>query len=286
MSDDEQWIKKKFKGLRTGDVILSAGKNIGDIMIFIGRHSTIQHSCLLVWLDVEALKRDEVKVHPWYIDDTTTTLSFLGLAQGRKMDMLTKELHKGLILYEPSELFSNAPIVYTRPLSRNHIDDELVTKKMQEYIKMEHLQMAYAYGLHHIATVGLGFDVFGPHKTGGRLCSENVYIFLKHLCGYPDYNLDDSFEDYKLPDAKDYMTVPDFFFSEYNTHPVFEPEEYRVISKTAEEDVTVLHPFFITLIVLIIIIIVLFMVINSYCESCNATGICPIGTRDLFDSFI
>ena len=286
MANDEEWIKKKFKGLRTGDVILSAGKNIGDIMIFVGRHSTIQHSCILVWLDVEALERNEVKVHPWYVDDNTTTLSFLGLAQGSKMDMLVKEPRKGLILYEPQELFSNAPIVYTRPLNRNRISDDLVVQKMEEYIKMEHLQMTYAYGIHHIVTVGVGLDVFGPHKTGGRLCSENVYIFLKHLCGYPEYNLGDDFEDYKLPDAKDYMTVPDFFFSEYNTHPVFEPEEYRVISKSAEEDVTVMHPFFVVLIVLIIIIIVLFMVINNYCESCNATGICPIGSRDLFDSFI
>lgn len=286
MTDDEKWIKNKFKGLRTGDIILSAGKNIGDIMIFVGRHSTIQHSCILVWLDIDALNQGKVKVHPWYIDDNTTTLSFLGLAQGRKMDMLVKEPRKGLILYEPKELFSNAPIVYTRPLNRNRISDELVVQKMEEYIQMEHLQMTYAYGIHHIVTVGVGLDVFGPHKTGGRLCSENVYLFLKHLCGYPEYNLEDDFDDYKLPDAKDYMTVPDFFFSEYNTHPVFEPEEYRVISKSAEEDVTVLHPFFIALIVLIIIMIVIFAVINNYCESCNATGICPIGSKDLFDSFI
>lgn len=285
MNDDE-WIKKKFKGLRTGDVILSAGKNIGDIMIFVGRHSTIQHSCLLVWLDVQSLQENKVKVHPWYIDDETTVLSFLGLAQGSKMDMLVKEPRKGLILYEPKELFVNAPIVYTRPLNRNRVSDELVVQKMEEYISEQHLQMMYAYGIEHIVTVGLGFDVFGPHKNGGRLCSENIYLFLKHLCGYPEYNLGDDFEPYKLPDAKDYMTVPDFFFSEYNTHPVFEPEEYRVISKTAEEDVTVLHPFFVALIIIIIVIVALFMIINSYCESCNATGICPINAKDIFDSFI
>ncbi len=282
---DEEWIKKKFRDLRTGDVILSAGKNIGDIMIFVGRHSTIQHSCILVWLDVNSLKEGKVKVHPWYVDDNTTTLSFLGLAQGRKMDMVTQEEQKGLILYEPTELFVNAPIVYTRPLNRSRISNSLVCLKMEEYIEMHHLKMSYAYGIHHIVTVGLGFDIFGPHASGGKICSENVYLFLQHLCGYPGYNLGDDYDEYKVPDAKDYMTVPDFFFSEYNNHPVFEPEEYRVISKAAEEDVTVLHPFFIVLIVLILILILVFVLVNNYCDSCSANpmGVCPIGGRDIFD---
>ena len=47
-----------------------------------------------------------------------------------------------------------------------------------------------------------------------------------------------------------------------------------------------LHPLFIALIIVIIVVVALFMLINSYCESCNATGICPINTKDLFDSFI
>lgn len=284
--ESDEWVKKKFRTLRTGDICLSAGKNIGDIMIFIGRHSTIQHSCILVWLDVEALKENRVKVHPWFIDDETTTLSFLGLAQGRKMDMVTKEVQKGLILYEPGELFVNAPIAYVRPLDRNRIGDELVSMKTEEYIEMHHLKMRYAYGIPHIVTVGLGFDVFGPHKEGGKLCSENIYLFLEHLCGYPGFNIEGEHEEYKLPDARDYMTVPDFFFSEYNTHPVFEPEEYRVISKQNEEDVTVLHPFFIVMIVTILLVVLVIVLINNYCQSCNASldAVCPITSRDFFDT--
>jgi hypothetical protein len=285
MSSDEDWIKKKFQGLRTGDVVLSAGKNIGDIMIFVGRQSTIQHSCILVWLDIESLKQGSIKTHPWYVNQETTTLSFLGLAQGRKMDMATQQEQKGLILYEPTELFVNAPIVYTRPLNRSNISDSLVCQKMEEYIQMHHLKMSYAYGIHHIITVGLGIDVFGPHSSGGKICSESVYLFLEHLCGYPGYNLGGDYEEYHLPDAKDYMTVPDFFFSEYNNHPVFDKEEYRVISKVAEEDITVLHPFFLVLVILILVLVLVFILINNYCDSCTANpmGICPIGAKDIFD---
>ena len=156
-------LSKNFLSFRTGDICLSAGENIGDIMICVGRHSTIQHSCILVWLDVNALKDNKVKVHPNYIDENTTTLSFLGLAEGRKLDMVTNELQKGLILYHPEELFINAPIVYVRALNKEYISDAYVTTKIEEYIEMHHLKMQYAYGKLHIVTVGLGLDVFGRH---------------------------------------------------------------------------------------------------------------------------
>ena len=174
-------LSRSFINFRTGDICLSAGENIGDIMIFIGRHSTIQHSCILVWLDVDSLKENKVKVHPNFIDESTTALSFLGLAEGRKLDMVTNELQKGLILYHPEELFINAPIVYVRPLNKEYISDKYVTLKMEEYIEKHHLKMQYAYGKLHIITVGLGFDIFGRHSENGKLCSENLYLFLQHL---------------------------------------------------------------------------------------------------------
>lgn len=329
-------LSKNFLSFRTGDICLSAGENIGDIMIFVGRHSTIQHSCILVWLDVNALKDNKVKVHPNYIDENTTTLSFLGLAEGRKLDMVTNELQKGLILYNPEELFINAPIVYVRALNKEYISDAYVTTKMEEYIEMHHLKMQYAYGKLHIVTVGLGFDVFGRHADNGKLCSENLYLFLQHLCGFPEFRIEDilnsdkvriedidsdanafrienivtdsetqintkcvesktfnrvenkvfkniQYEEYKVPDALDYMYVPDFFSSDYNTHPVFEKEEVRVIGTKNEEDITVKHPYFVVFVVLVIIILFLFFVISNYCESCRATGFCRIGSKDFFD---
>lgn len=293
-------LEQNFIHFRTGDLCFSGGENIGDLMIFIGRQSTIQHSCILVWLDVESLRENKVKVHPWYIDEQTTALSFLGLAQGGKYDILTKEKQKGLILYEPEELFSNAPIAYVRGLSREYISDEYVCQKMEEYIEIHHLKMTYAYGTYHIVTVGLGFDVFGPHKTGGKLCSENIYIFLEHLCGYPEFKIDrDSilskginevtkkeitFPSYKVPDAIDRMYVPDFFSSDYNTHPVMEKEEVRVIGCKNEEDITVWHPYFIAFVMLVFIGLFLFLIINNYCESCSSgKSVCLIDQKDVFD---
>jgi len=279
-------LSENFTQFRTGDICLSAGENIGDIMIFIGRHSTIQHSCILVWLDKKALQDKKIKVHPYFIDDETTTLSFLGLAEGNKLDMGSDELQKGLILYHPEELFINAPIVYIRPISKNYISDEYMIKMMEEYISIHYLKLKYAYGKGHIVTVGLGFDVFGKHPTG-VLCSENIYMFLHHICQYPEFIIEGkiyNYEDYKVPDAIDRMYVPDFFSAEYNTHPIFESEEVRVISTKNEEDITVKHPYFIMFVVLIIIILFLFFVINNYCESCNVKGYCPIGSKDFFDS--
>lgn len=311
MEDLKNDVSEKFIGFRTGDVCLSAGENIGDIMIFIGRHSTIQHSCLLVWLDKKELLNKKIKVHPYFIDEETTALSFLGLAEGRKLDMGTNELNKGLILWTPEDLFSNAPIVYVRKISREYISDEYVCNKMESYIQEHHLKLQYAYGKKHIVTVGLGFDVFGKHKDGGVLCSENIYMFLEHLCQYPEFRIENlenlylqnteslelknksvkkyktiKYDNYKVPDAIGRMYVPDFFSYEYNTHPVFEGEENRVISSKNEEDITVKHPYFVAFVVLVIIALILFLIINNYCESCSSKDFCPIGSKDLFDSFL
>ena len=150
-------------------------------MIFIGRHSTIQHSCILVWLDVKSLKDKKIKIHPYFIDEETTTLSFLGLAEGRKMDIVKHEKQKGMILYQPAELFKNAPIIYVRELNQEYIKDDYVVKKLQQYIEYHHLKTQYAYGKFHIIVVGwLGYGGFGRHPTG-ILCSENIYNFLKFL---------------------------------------------------------------------------------------------------------
>jgi hypothetical protein len=210
---------------------------------------------------------------------------------------------------------------------------------------MHHLKMQYAYGKLHIVTVGLGFDVFGRHADNGKLCSENLYLFLQHLCVFPEFRVENilnsdevriedidsdanafrienilnsdevrienldyetqintkrvenktfnhvenkvfkniQYEEYKVPDALDYMYVPDFFSSDYNTHPVFEKEEVRVIGSKNEEDITVKHPYFVVFVVLVIIILFLFFVISNYCESCRATGFCRIGSKDFFD---
>lgn len=270
-------LTQKFMGYRTGDIVLSSGENIGDLIIFFGRHSTIQHSCILVWLDVKAMRNHKVKVVSHYVDDETTQLSFLGLAEGARTDMVTGDKRKGLILWEPEELMLNAPIVYVRELSKEYISDEYVVRKMTEYIQEQHLKMQYAYGKGHIVTVGLGFDVFGEHPKGGKLCSENIYHFLEKLCEYPEFKIDGKkvlHPKYSLPDAISRMTVPDFFASSNNSHPVFEPEEYRVISKKSEEDVTVHHPYFLVFVLLVVIIVFAFLLINNYCESCRANPLC------------
>jgi len=296
-------LQQRFINFRTGDICFSAGENIGDLMIFVGRQSTIQHSCILVWLDKKAVEKHEVKVHPYYVDENTTVLSFLGLAQGKKLDILMNEKHKGLILYHPDELFLNAPIVYIRPLSKKYITDEYVCIKMKEYIDMYHLKMQYAYGKSYIVTVGLGLDLTGRHPTG-ELCSGSIYRFLELLCEFPEFKIEDitqenineirtkgiksykniEYDEYKVVDALDYMYLPDFFSSDYNTHPALEKEEVRIISSKSEEDVTVQHPYLIMFIVLIIIIVFLFYIISNYCESCNSgNGICRINKKDFFD---
>lgn len=278
----EQELIRQFQQYRTGDVILSAGQNIGDLIIFFGRHSTIQHSALLVWLDKAEADQGNIKVVPYYQDDDSTILTFLGLAEGRKFDIVKKNKHKGMILYQPAELFKNAPIIYVRALEQKYISDEYVVRKMQEYIEQTHLKVQYAYGKLYIVTTGLGFDVLGKHKSG-ILCSENIYNFLKYLCDYPNFRLIDEngeeiqlpdYPEYKVPDAKGYMTLPDFFASAYNTHPVFEPNEYRVIGKKSEVEITVWHPYFITFAVLVFLIIFVFFVINNFCETCQFKGLC------------
>ena len=82
---------KSFHPFRSGDIVLSAGQNLGDLIIFFGRHTTIQHSSILVWLDKVEAEKGNIKVVPWYEDDDTTILSFLGLAEGRKMDIVKQE---------------------------------------------------------------------------------------------------------------------------------------------------------------------------------------------------
>jgi len=284
-------ITQKFIGWRTGDVVLSSGENIGDLIIFIGRHSTLQHSCILVWLDIPSLKEHKVKVHSHYIDDETTKLSFLGLAEGSKLDVVTQEPRKGLILWEPEYLFTNAPIIYIRPLNSEYIKDDYVVKKMEEYIEEHHLKMKYAYGKDYIVTVGLGFDILGPKKDGSQLCSGNVYLFLKHLCDYPNFKIENQLIEsltYKLPDCEPHMIVPDMFSSEHNSHPVFDSQEYRVLSKKNEEDVTVSHPYFIVFVILLLIVVLGFFIVYNYYESCKnnpmcRSGICMPGQRDFFD---
>lgn len=295
-------IDERFQPYRSGDIVLSAGEGIGDLIIFFGRHSTIQHSAVLVWLDKEEADKGNIKVVPYYIDDDTTVLSFLGLAPGKKTDTITKQKHKGMILFQPEDMFKNAPLIYMRALNQEYISDEYVCKKLQEYIEMHHLKTKYAYGFLYLITSGTGYDVFGKHKSG-VLCSESIYNFLKHLCDYPNFRIGDSFADlddfsdenlevrvkslltsdkiyvpehheYKVPDAKDYMYVPDFFASANNNHPVFEEKEYQIYGEKSDKDVTVWHPYFVTFAIIVILILFIFFVINNYCESCNATGIC------------
>ena len=174
-------LSKKFISFRTGDIVMSSGEGIGDLVIFFGRHTTIQHSAILVWLDKKSLETYDAKIHPCYIDEDTTVLSFLGLSEKSRVDMVSQSPQKGLILWQPEDLFANAPIVYVRALNPEHISDEYVTRKMTEYINIHHLRMQYAYGKMHIVTVGLGFDVLGEHPTHGKLCSENIYIFLMKI---------------------------------------------------------------------------------------------------------
>jgi hypothetical protein len=189
---------RHFHSFRTGDVVLSAGQNIGDLIIFFGRHTTIQHSGLLVWLDKASADQGIIKVVPNYESDDSTILSFLGLAEGKKYDIVKKEKHKGMILYEPMELFRNAPIIYVRPINQNYISDEYVTEKMQQYIEDHHLKTQYAYGKAHIVLVGwLGLDVLGRNPNG-ILCSENVYNFLNYLCDYPNFRVEEVIQDIGL----------------------------------------------------------------------------------------
>jgi hypothetical protein len=294
---DEYQIIERFKPYRSGTVVLSAGKGIGDLIIFFGRQTTIQHSAILVWLDKSEQVKGNVKVVPRYIDDETTVLSFLGLAEGRKMDIVKQEKYKGMILYEPYELFKNAPIIYTRSLNEQYISDDYVTQKLQQYIEIHHLITQYAYGKLHIVTVGwLGYGGLGRHPTG-ILCSENIYYFLQYVCDFPNFKIDTGViskeiepfetyyipehEEYSVPDAQDFLYTPDFFASENNNHPVFEKEEYKVFAEKGELDITVNHPYFITFIVLVIIIMFLFIVISNFCESCQRNGICMRPQSDL-----
>ena len=289
---------KSFHPFRSGDIVLSAGQNLGDLMIFFGRHTTIQHSSILVWLDKAEAEKGNIKVVPWYENDETTALSFLGLAEGRKMDIVKQEKHKGMILYEPEELFKNAPIIYVRPINQNYISDEFVCEKLQSYIEIHHLKTQYAYGKLHIVAVGwLGYGGMGKNPNG-ILCSENVYYFLQHLCDYPRFRVEETlmpgddeniqirvksengtkiipeYKSYKVPDAKDFLHTPDFFASEHNQHPVFDPQEYRVVATKTEIEATVWHPYFIAFAVIVILIVFVFFVIGNYCESCQRNGIC------------
>jgi hypothetical protein len=295
-------VEERFEPYRSGDIVLSAGEGIGDLIIFFGRHSTIQHSAVLVWLDKAEADKGNIKVVPYFIDDDTTVLSFLGLAPGKKTDSVTKQKHKGMILFQPEDMFKNAPLIYMRALNQQYISDEYVCKKLQEYIEMHHLKTKYAYGFLYLITTGTGYDVFGKHKSG-VLCSESIYNFLKHLCDYPNFKLDQivdnpeefqqdfdnqseikvkslnnsyipEHQDYKVPDAKDYMYVPDFFASANNNHPIFEEKEYQIYGEKSDKDVTVWHPYFVTFAIIVILVLFIFFVINNYCESCNATGIC------------
>jgi len=294
---------KKFSQFRTGTIIFSCGENIGDLIILLGRHDTIQHSCILVWLDKEALRENKLKVHPRFIDDETTKLSFLGLAEGQRIDVLTDQLQKGLILWEPEELFLNAPIVYTRSLNEEYISDEYVCDVMTKYILCHHLKLKYLYGLKFIATIGIGLDVFGDQKQG-VLCSGNIYMFLEELCGFPEFDIErinlfykensilningsireiKEYPSYVMPDAKKHMFVPDMFITEYNSHPVMEQIEYRVISTKSENDVSVNHPYLLAFIVLVLIIVFFFWLISTFCQSC-ASGIKPcMINKDFFD---
>lgn len=285
---EELTVTQQFIQYRTGDILLSAGENIGDFMIFLGRHTTMQHSCMVVWMDKEALGKHEAKVHPHYIDDDTTVLSFIGITQNRKMDLLTGELKKGLILSDPDLLPENSPIVYVRKLNRHLLTDEYVARKMEEYIKEHHSKMNYLYGFKYIVTVGLGFDVFDKKSENDQLCSGAVYVYLKHLCDYPNFKVDGvdnlDYFDYKVPDAEHHMYVPDFYSAEYNTHPVFDSEEHRIISKKSEEDATIFSPIVITFVVLVLIIIFIFAVISTYCTSCRSgNGVCMIKKQSIFD---
>jgi hypothetical protein len=277
-------LKEKFQPYRSGDIVLSAGEGVGDLVIFFGRHSTIQHSALLVWLDKVEADKGNIKVVPWYENDETTILSFLGLAPSKKTDIVTKQQHKGMILFQPEDMFMNAPLMYVRSLEQKYISDEYVCQKLQEYIVEHHLKTQYAYGKLYLVTTGTGFDVFGKHKSG-VLCSESIYNFLKHLCEYPNFRLKDintskiyipEHSEYQIPDAKDYMYVPDFFSSENNNHPVFEAKEFKVYGIKSDKDVTIWHPYFVTFAIIVILILFIFFVINNYCESCRGGGVCMI----------
>ena len=55
-------VEERFEPYRSGDIVLSAGEGIGDLIIFFGRHSTIEHSAVLVWLDKEEADKGNLKV--------------------------------------------------------------------------------------------------------------------------------------------------------------------------------------------------------------------------------
>lgn len=271
-----QTVEERFQAYRSGDIVLTAGEGIGDLVIFFGRHSTIQHSSILVWLDREEADKGNVKVVPWYENDDSTIIAFLGLAPSYKEDVVSKTKNKGMILFRPEDIFANAPIIYVRSLEQKYISDEYVCRKLTEYIQEHRFKTQYAYGNLYLVTTGTGFDVFGKHKSG-VLCSESIYNFLKHLCDYPNFKIEDiipEHQDYQVPDAKDYMHVPDFFSSQNNNHPVFEPKEFQVYAEKSDKDVTVWHPYFVTFAIIVVLILFIFFVINNYCESCRAGGIC------------
>lgn len=300
--EDYEYINH-FRTYRTGDVVLSAGKGIGDLVIFFGRKTTLQHSAMVVWLDKEAANKGIVKVVPYYEDDDTTVLSFMGLAAKSTIDVVKKEKAKGVILFQPNHIFKDIPVVYVRALNRDYIQDDYIISKMQSFIDYHRFNTQYAYGHLHLVTVGwLGYGGLGKHPKG-ILCSENVYNFLKHTCDFPNFKIDEDdtqigqpFEkysipehpEYNVPDAKDFLYTPDFFSSDCNNHPVFEKDLYRVFSTSDEKDVTILHPYFVTFAVLVILIIFIFFVINNYCESCHVTGFCmrpktgPIQMNSIF----
>jgi hypothetical protein len=71
-------------------------------------------------------------------------------------------------------------------------------------------------------------------KVKNILNSDGVKVNTKNVESKTFKNI--QYEEYKVPDALDYMYVPDFFSSDYNTHPVFEKEEVRVIGTKNEEE--------------------------------------------------
>ncbi len=174
---------------------------------------------------------------------------------------------------------------------------------MTKYILQHHLKLKYLYGLKFIATIGIGLDVFGDQKQG-VLCSGNIYMFLEEICGFPEFDIDrinlfykerniieldgsireiKDYPKYVLPDAQKHMFVPDFFISEYNSHPVMEQVEYRVIGTKNENDVSVNHPYLLAFVVLVLIVVFFFWLISTFCESCSSGNKPCMINKDFFD---